>query len=187
MRKIQIAWWKNGKIWAKNQGFGWQQGCGGGGGGVALAKAPKEKWGGMGKNRGKWGEMGFGVRFFVIYVEKLGKHGVKPPPPPKKNHFCLTSWGLGVANGHHKGRNKGGEMGKKGEKSHFLQICPNFLHFYPSLHISPPFPPISPRFPPFFFALGTLWVRLWVHYPPLEPGPSEPCPPPPPNGPIIRF
>ena len=62
---------------AKNQGFGWQQGCGGGGG--ALAKAPEEKWGNMRENGGKWGEMGVGVRFFVIYVGKWGKHGVKTP------------------------------------------------------------------------------------------------------------
>ena len=50
---------------AKNQGLGWQQGCGGG----ALVKAPEEKWGKMGKapeekwgkmgeNGGKWGKMG---------------------------------------------------------------------------------------------------------------------------------
>ena len=58
-----------------------------------------------------------------------------------------------------------GENGKKWEKIHFLQISPNFLHFYPSLRIPPPF----------FLALGSLWVRSRVHYPPPEPGTSEPC------------
>ena len=124
--------------------------------------------------------MGVGVRFFVICVGKWGKHGVKTP----KNHFCLTGWGGGVANRHHKGRKNGeqsGKMGENGGKIQFLQISPNFLHFYPSLRISPHFSPFSPifphfpHFPPFFFALGTLWVRLWVHYPPPEPGTSEPC------------
>ena len=46
-----------GNLWAekaKNQGLGWQQGCGGG----ALVKAPEEKWGKMGENGEKWGEMG---------------------------------------------------------------------------------------------------------------------------------
>ena len=39
----------------KGHGFDWQQGYGGGG---ALVKAPKEKWGEMVENGGKWGEMG---------------------------------------------------------------------------------------------------------------------------------
>ena len=46
-----------GNLWAekaKNQGFGWQRGCGGG----ALVKAPEEKWGKMGENGEKWGKMG---------------------------------------------------------------------------------------------------------------------------------
>ena len=53
----------------------------------------------------------------------------------------------------------GEQWGKMG-KIQFLQISPNFLHFNPSLRISPhfsPFSPISPHFPPFspiFFCLG---------------------------------
>ena len=43
---------------AKNQGLGWQQGCGGG----TLVKAPEEKWGKMGENGeemgGNGGQMG---------------------------------------------------------------------------------------------------------------------------------
>ena len=47
--------------------------------------------------------------------------------------------------------------------------------------IFPHFPPFFPHFPhflpfsPIFLAMGTLWVRLRVHYPPPEPGTSEPC------------
>ena len=52
---------------------------------------------------------------------------------------------------------------------------PSFLIFPPFSPIFPHFPPIFPHFPPFFLAMGTLWVRLWVHYPPPEPGTSEPC------------
>ena len=51
----------------------------------------------------------------------------------------------------------------------------SFPHFPPFFPISPPFSPIFPHFPPFFLAMGTLWVRLWVQYPPPEPGTSEPC------------
>ena len=40
---------------AKNQGLGWQQGCGGG----ALVKAPEEKWGKLPRKNGeKWGKIG---------------------------------------------------------------------------------------------------------------------------------
>ena len=120
---------------AKNQGLGWQQGCGGG----ALVKAPEEKWGKMGKapeeNGEKWGEMG-------------------------------RKWG-----------GNGEEMGGKGtgcttQVSLFSPISPHFSPFPPHF---PPFSPIFPHFPPFFVAMGTLWVRLWVQYPPPEPGTSEPC------------
>ena len=55
--KFRLLGGKKGNLWAekaKNQGFGWQQGCGGG----ALVKAPEEKWGKMGENGGKWGKMG---------------------------------------------------------------------------------------------------------------------------------
>ena len=172
---------------AKNQGFGWQQDCGGG---AALAKAPEEKWGNMGENGGKRGRIGVGVRFFVFYVEKWGKHGVKPPKKPLLSDRLGLGGGQRAPQGEEKwGKmgNNGGKWGKTG-KIQFLQISPNFLHFYPSLRISPhfspfspifphfpPFFPIPPHFPPFFFALGTLWVRLWVHYPPPEPGTSEPC------------
>ena len=75
-------------------------------------------------------------------------------------------------------RGKMGENGKKSNSSKFLQISSIFTHFYVFLPISPHFllfPPISSHFPPFFLALGTLWVRLWVHYPPPELGTSEPC------------
>ena len=54
----------------------------------------------------------------------------------------------------------------------FLPISPHFPPISPHF---PHFPPISPHFPAFFLALGTLWVRLWVHYPPPELGTSEPC------------
>ena len=122
---------------AKNQGLGWQQGCGGG----ALVKAPEEKWGEMGKApEEKWGEMG-----------KRGENGGK----------C-------------------GGNGGKGDRLHhpsFL-IFPHFPPFFPiPLPIFPHFPPFSPIFPhfsPFFLAMGTLWVHLWVQYPPPEPVTSEP-------------
>ena len=56
--KFRFLGGKMGNLWAekaKNQGFSWQRGCGGGG---ALVKAPEEKWGKMGENGGKWGKMG---------------------------------------------------------------------------------------------------------------------------------
>ena len=119
---------------AKNQGLGWQQGCGGG----ALVKAPEEKWGKMGKApEEKWG--------------KMGENGGK--------------WG-----------GNGEEMGGKGTSctTQVFLFPPIFPHFPPiSPHFSP-FSPIFPHFPPFFLAMGTLWVRLWVQYPPPEPGTSEP-------------
>ena len=112
---------------AKNQGLGWQQGCGGG----RIGESSRGK---MGKNGGKWGKMG--------------------------------------ENGEEMGRKWG-----KGDRLHhpsFL-ISPHFPPFSPIPPHFPPFPPIFPHFPPFFLAMGTLWVRLWVQYPPPEPGTSEPC------------
>ena len=52
---------------------------------------------------------------------------------------------------------------------------PYFFPFFPIFPHFPPFFPIFPHFSPFFLAMGTLWVRLRVHYPPPEPGTSEPC------------
>ena len=117
---------------AKNQGLGWQQGCGG----DALVKAPEEKWGKMGKApEEKWGKMGKNW-------EKWGKMG-----------------------------ENGEEMGRKcGERGPVAP--PKFPYFPPFSPIFPHFPPIFPHFPPFFLAMGTLWVRLWVQYPPPEPGTS---------------
>ena len=40
---------------AKNQGLGWQQGCGGGGGGGRIGESSRGK---MGGNGGKWGGNG---------------------------------------------------------------------------------------------------------------------------------
>ena len=119
---------------AKNQGLGWQQGCGGG----ALVKAPEEKRGEMGENGGKWGEMGENGEEMG---RKWGERGAVAPPkfPPFSPIF-----------------------------PHFPPFSPIFPHF-------PPFSPIFPHFPPFFLAMGTLWVRLWVQYPPPEPGTSDPC------------
>ena len=62
------------------------------------------------------------------------------------------------------------EMGGKGTGC-TTQVS---LVFPISPHFSP-FSPIFPHFPPFFLAMGTLWVCLWVQYPPPEPGTSEPC------------
>ena len=123
---------------AKNQGLGWQQGCGGG----ALVKAPEEKWGKMGKApEEKWGKMGENW-------EKWGEMGRK--------------WG-----------GNGGERGPVAPPKfpYFPPFSPIFLQFPP---IFPHFPAFSPFSPPFFLAMGTLWVRLWVQYPPPEPGTSEP-------------
>ena len=85
-------------------------------------------------------------------------------------------WGKMGENGEKWGKmgRKWGGNGGKGDRLHH----PSFLifpHFPPFSPISPPFPPIFPHFPPFFLAMGTLWVRLWVQYPPPEPGTSEPC------------
>ena len=59
---------------AKNQGFGWQQGCVCGGGGGALAKA--EKMGKMGENGKKWGEMGGWGENFCDFMWKNGENMV---------------------------------------------------------------------------------------------------------------
>ena len=57
---------------AKNQGLGWQQGCGGG----ALVKAPEEKWGKMGKApEEKWGEMGKNGGKWGGNAEEMGGKG----------------------------------------------------------------------------------------------------------------
>ena len=89
--------------------------------------------------------------------EKWGKMGKAPK----------EKWGKMGENG-----GKWGEMGRKwggkGDQLHhpsFL-IFPHFSPFPP--HFSP-FSPIFPQSPPFFLAMGTLWVRLWVQYPPSEP------------------
>ena len=85
-------------------------------------------------------------------------------------------WGKMGENGGKWGGN-GEEMGGKGtgcttQVSLFSPIFPHFPPFPPHF---PPFSPIFPHFPPFSLAMGTLWVRLWVQYPPPEPGTSEPC------------
>ena len=154
---------------AKNQGLGWQQGCGGG----ALVKAPEEKWGKMGKApEEKWGKWG-----------KMGKNGGKWGKLPRKNGGKWGKmgknggkWGNMGENGGKWGGN-GEEMGGKGtgcttQVSLFPPIFPHFPPFPPHF---PPFSPIFPHLSPFFLARGTLWVRLWVQYPPPEPGTSEPC------------
>ena len=78
-------------------------------------------------------------------------------------------WGKMGENGGKWGGN-GEEMGGKGTgcTTQVSLISPISPHF-------PPFPPIFPHFPPFFLAMGTLWVRLWVQYPPPELGTFEPC------------
>ena len=79
---------------------------------------------------------------------------------------------------------KWGKMGENGEEmrrkwagngtgctTQVSLVFPISPHFSPF----PPIFPIFPHFSPFFLAMGTLWVRLWVQYPPPEPGTSEPC------------
>ena len=81
------------------------------------------------------------------------------------------------------GRKWGGNGGKGDQLHHpsflifphFSPFPPHFSPFFPIFPHFPPFSPIFPHFPPFFLAMGTLWVRLWVQYPPPEPGTSEPC------------
>ena len=58
-------------------------------------------------------------------------------------------WGKMVKNG-----------GKWG-KIQFLQISPDFLHFYPSLCVFPHFSPVPPHFPPF--------PPIFPHFPPFSP------------------
>ena len=72
---------------AKKHGFDWQQGYGGG----ALVKAPKEKWGKMGKSGGKWGGMGKTVGNFGCSMEKWGIWGLKRP----KNMVLIGSKAMG--------------------------------------------------------------------------------------------
>ena len=74
------------------------------------------------------------------------------------------------------GEEMGGKMGGKGTSctTQVSLFSPIFPHFPPIFPHFPPFSPIFPHFPPFFLAMGTLWVRLWVQYPPPEPGTSEP-------------
>ena len=74
----------------------------------------------------------------------------------------------------------GGKWGKMGENGEEMRrkwgerrpvAPPKFPYFPPFFPIpphSPPISPIFPYFPPFFLAMGTLWVRLWVQYPPPE-------------------
>ena len=86
------------------------------------------------------------------------------------------NWGKWGKMGENGGGN-GEEMGGKGtgcttQVSLFFPISPHFPPIPPHF---PPFSPIFPHFPPFFLAMGTLWVRFWVQYPPPEPGTSEPC------------
>ena len=99
---------------AKNQGLGWQQGCGGG----ALVKAPEEKWGKMGKapeekwgkmgeNGGKWGKMG----------RKWGGNGGKGD---QLHHPSFLTF------------------------PHFPPFPPHFSPFPPIFPHFPPFPPIFP-------------------------------------------
>ena len=78
---------------AKNQGLGWQQGCGGGALVKApeekwgkMGKAPEEKWGKMGKNGGKWGKMGENGEEMG---RKWGERG--PVAPPKFPYFSPFS------------------------------------------------------------------------------------------------
>ena len=120
---------------AKNQGLGWQQGCGGGRIGESsrgkMGENGESSRGNMGENGGKWGKMG---RKWGGNAEEMGGKGTG----------CTTQVSL---------------------------FSPIFPHPPPP----PPFPPIFPHFPLFFLAMGTLWVRLWVQYPPPEPGTSQPC------------
>ena len=85
-------------------------------------------------------------------------------------------WGKMGENGEKWGKmgRKCGGNGGKGDRLHHPSFL-SFPHFPPFFPISPPFSPIFPHFSPFFLAMGTLWVRLWVQYPPPEPGTSEPC------------
>ena len=71
----------------------------------------------------------------------------------------------------------GEEMGGKGTSctTQVSLFSPIFPHFPPIFPYFTPFSPIFPHFSPFFLAMGTLWLRLWVQYPPPEPGTSEPC------------
>ena len=129
---------------AKNQGLGWQQGCGGGGGG-RIGESSRGKMGENGESaRGKMGENGG-------KLGKMGENGGK--------------WGGN-------GEEMGGK-GDRLHHPSFL-IFPHFPSFFPiSPPFSPIFPDFCP-FSPFFLAMGTLWVRLWVQYPLPEPGTSEP-------------
>ena len=90
----------------------------------------------------------------------MGKNGAK--------------WGEMGENGEEMGR-KWGERGPVAPPKFpyfppFFPIPPPFSPIFPHF---PPFSPIFPHFPPFFLAMGTLWVCLWVEYPPPEPGTSE--------------
>ena len=64
---------KMGNFGAKKHGFDWQQGYGGG----ALVKAPKEKWGKMGKRGEKWGKMENTVGNFGCSMEIWRIWGLK--------------------------------------------------------------------------------------------------------------
>ena len=105
---------------AKNQGLGWQQGCGGG----ALVKAPEEKWGKMGKApEEKWGKMG----------KNGGKWGKMGETGEEMGRKLGENWGKWGGNGE--------EMGGKGTgcTTQVSLFSPIFPHF-------PPFSPIFPHF-----------------------------------------
>ena len=59
-------------------------------------------------NLGKMGGMGVGLRLFMIYMEKWGRHGVKT----SKKQLLFDRLGMGVANWHHQGRKNGGKWGQ---------------------------------------------------------------------------
>ena len=100
---------------AKNQGLGWQQGCGGGGALVKapeekwgkMGKAPEEKWGKMGENGGKWGKMG----------RKWGGNGGKGDQLHHPSFLIFP---------------------------HFSPFPPHFSPFFPISPHFPPFSPIFP-------------------------------------------
>ena len=116
------------------------------------------------KNQGLGWKQGCGGGALVkAPEEKWGKMGKAPE----------EKWGKMGENGEKWGKmgRKCGGNGGKGDRLHHPSFL-SFPHFPP---FSPIPPPIFPHFPPFFLAMGTLWVRLWVQYPPPEPGTSEPC------------
>ena len=110
------------------------------------------------ENGGKCREMGGNGGWGEMFCDLFGKMGKTWCETPHKKHFCLTGWGRGLVNGHHKGRKNGGKwgtMGANGGKWEKNPILPNFSKFPPLLPIFtyfPPSPPISPHF-------SLPWVR----------------------------